>query len=451
MAIRTFGPNNVDWEVRVDMDRLRTERLGRLHKTLEESSLGALLCFDFANIRYATATHIGTWAIDKLIRFALIPRGGDPIVWDFGSAARHHLLYNPWLDHGHAHAGSPGESHLDAHGSRPGLSTFRGAIPPGAGLADDVAAKVYDVLAERGLADEPVGVDLVEMPVLAALTGRGLSVVDGQQVFLEARRIKTPDEILLLTHACSMVDAAYEELYRALRPACARTNVSASSPKPSSTSARNTSKVSTRSPGTLLAAPPRLLRPDHPPRRPGILRHLAQPQRLPHLLLPHLPSRQCLTSPAGAYKICREYIDRAIALVKPGVTTADICAVWPAATEFGFADEMAAFALQYGHGVGLSIWERPIFSRMISFDHPEVLEEGMVFALETYWPAADGWSASRIEEEVVVTADGCEVITRFPAEELLVCGTRYWTIDSPLPTLRESQSHLNTHAGRGQG
>ena len=157
-------------------------------------------------------------------------------------------------------------------------------------------------------------------------------------------------------------------------------------------------------------------------------------------------------SPAqrDAYKICREYIDRAIAIVKPGVTTADICAVWPAATEFGFADEMAAFALQYGHGVGLSIWERPIFSRMISFDHPEVLEEGMVFALETYWPAADGWSASRIEEEVVVTADGCEVITRFPAEELLVCGTRYWTIDKPLPTLRESQSHLNTAAGTGE-
>jgi hypothetical protein len=68
--------------------------------------------------------------------------------------------------------------------------------------------------------------------------------------------------------------------------------------------------------------------------------------------------------------------------------------------------------------------ERPIFSRMTSFDHPEVLEEGMVFALETYWPAKDGWSAARIEEEVVVTATGCEVITKFPAEELLVAGKR---------------------------
>ena len=126
-------------------------------------------------------------------------------------------------------------------------------------------------------------------------------------------------------------------------------------------------------------------------------------------------------------------MDAAIALVRPGATTADICAVWPAAQQFGFADEEAAFALQYGHGVGLSIWERPIFSRLISFEHPEVLEEGMVFALETYWPASDGWSATRIEEEVVVTADGCEIVTKFPAEDLLVCGQRYWTIERAAP------------------
>jgi Xaa-Pro aminopeptidase len=133
--------------------------------------------------------------------------------------------------------------------------------------------------------------------------------------------------------------------------------------------------------------------------------------------------------------------------VKPGATTADIVSVWPRAQDFGFPNEEAAFALQYGHGVGLSIWEKPIFSRLVSLDHPEVLEEGMVFALETYWPGADGWSAARIEEEVVVTADGCEVITKFPAEDLLVAGRRYWTADGPLAATRESQSHLNTLAG----
>ena len=137
-------------------------------------------------------------------------------------------------------------------------------------------------------------------------------------------------------------------------------------------------------------------------------------------------------------------MDVAIEAVRPGVTTADICELWPKAEEFGFPSEEAAFALQYGHGVGLSIWERPIFSRYTSFDAPEVLEEGMVFALETYWPAKDGWGAARIEEEVVVRADGAEVITKFPAEELLVAGKRYYTTGGELNTLRDSQSHLNT-------
>src|SRR5256884_7257797 len=143
-------------------------------------------------------------------------------------------------------------------------------------------------------------------------------------------------------------------------------------------------------------------------------------------------------------------MDRALALVRPGETTADIVSVGPRAEEFGFPDEEAACALQYGHGVGLSIWEKPIFSRLVSPDHPETLEEGMVFALETYWPASDGWSAARIEEELVVTADGCEVITKFPAEELLVAGRKYWTAGGALQTLRDSQSHRNTPAGRGE-
>src|SRR5258705_6259687 len=99
MAIRPFGTMAVDWEQRVDFERLRTQRLAKLKAQLERSDLGALLSFDMSNTRYMTATHIGTWAMDKLIRFALLPRGGEPVVWDFGSAARHHQLYNPWLDH----------------------------------------------------------------------------------------------------------------------------------------------------------------------------------------------------------------------------------------------------------------------------------------------------------------------------------------------------------------
>jgi Xaa-Pro aminopeptidase len=431
MGIATYGTTSVDWEQRVDIDRLRTNRLARLRAELDRSELGALLTFDFHNIRYMTATHIGTWAMDKLIRFALLARGGQPIVWDFGSAARHHQLYAPWLE--------------GAKGARAGLSTLRGAIPPAAGRAEDVAAKIYAELAELGLTKEPIGVDIIEPPVLFALQALGLQVLDGQQVFLAARRIKTVDEISLLGTAAAMVDAAYDELYEFLRPGVRENEcvglVSKTLYDLGSEHVEGVNAIS----GERCSPHPhvysdRILRPGDP--------------AFFDILHSHLGYRTCYyrtfavgsasVAQRDAYTRCREYIDQAIALVRPGATTADIVRVWPAATEFGFPDEEAAFGLQYGHGVGLSIWERPIFSRLTSLDHPETLEEGMVFALETYWPAGDGWSAARIEEELVVTSDGCEVITKFPAEELLVAGRRYIAVGGPLSTLRDAQSHRNT-------
>jgi Xaa-Pro aminopeptidase len=141
-----------------------------------------------------------------------------------------------------------------------------------------------------------------------------------------------------------------------------------------------------------------------------------------------------------AYKRCREYLDAAIELVRPGRTTAEIAAVWPKAQDFGFPNEEACFALQYGHGIGLAIWEKPVISRLVSFEHPCEIKPGMVFALETFWPSTDGWSAARIEEEIVVTENGHQVITRFPAEELLVAGRHYFTVNGPLPAIRESES-----------
>ena len=92
--------------------------------------------------------------------------------------------------------------------------------------------------------------------------------------------------------------------------------------------------------------------------------------------------------------------------------------MWPKAEDFGFANEMEAFGLQFGHGLGLNLHERPVISRLVSFDHPLEIKEGMVFALETFCPASDCMSAARIEEEVIVTDKGCRLISLFPAEEL---------------------------------
>ena len=416
----------VDWEQRADFDRLRRERLARAKEHLAESELGALLCFDMSNIRYITATHIGTWAIDKLIRFCLLPQGGEPIMWDFGSAARHHKLFCPWL----------GEDR-----SRAGISTLRGSVE---GRAESVAKKIRIELEEGGLLDEPLGVDVIELPVLRALEAEGIRVVDCQALMQDARMLKTQDEITLLTTACAMVDAAYEELFRAMKPGMRENECVALVNRVlyelGSEHVEGVNAIS----GERCSPHPhvftdRMLRPGDPAYF-DIL-HAYNGYRTCYYRTFAVGSAS--RAQVDAYRRCRDFLDQAIALIRPGVTTADVVSVWPEAEDFGFPDEEAAFALQYGHGVGLSIWEKPIFSRLVSFDYPETIREGMVFALETFWPASDGWSAARIEEQLVVTADGCEVITRFPAEELLVAGGGHPTVGGPLPGVRETQSNLN--------
>ena len=428
MGLKTYGLMAVDWEERVNIDRLRRERLDRIKAALKKSELGALLCFDMNNIRYITATHIGTWAMDKLVRFSLLPQEDEPILWDFGSAARHHQIYCPWL----------GER------SRAGISTLRGATNPDSALAADVAKKIKRELEKRHLHNQPVGVDVIEMPVLFALQAEGIKVVDGQQLMHEVRKVKTQDEITLLNTACMMVDSAYDELYRFMKPGVKENEcVGVVSKVLYDLGSEHVEGVNAIS-GERCSPHPhvytdRVLRPGDPAFF-DIL-HSYNGYRTCYYRTFAVGSASAAM--VDAYKRCRDYMDAAISIVKPGITTADVVKLWPRAEEFGFANEEAAFALQYGHGVGLSIWEKPIFSRLVSLDHPEVIEEGMVFALETYWPASDGWSAARLEEEVVVTKDGCEVITRFPSEKLLVAGTHYFTTGGELATTRETQSNLN--------
>ena len=313
-----------------------------------------------------TSTHIGTWAIDKMIRFSLLVRGGEPIVWDFGSAAKHHQLYNPWLDYSQAspeadpHAPHHGADPRNPSGARAGISTLRGAIHPDARMGETVAAKIKRELDAYGLLDQPLGVDVIELPVLFALQAAGIEVVDGQQVFLEARRIKTRDEIRLLTHAASMVDAAYDNLYQFLRPGVRENECVGLVAKTlydlGSEFVEGVNAIS----GERCSPHPhvysdRIVRPGDPAFF-DIL-HSYNGYRTCYYRTFAVGSAS--TAQRDAYTRCREYIDQAISLVRPGATTADIVSVWPTAQEFGFADEEAAFALQYGHGVGLSIWEKP--------------------------------------------------------------------------------------------
>jgi Xaa-Pro aminopeptidase len=400
------GVTQVDFEERVDFRRLHRYRLARTRQALAQSSLGAVLCFDQYNIRYISSTVIGEWARDKLIRYSLLTGNGEPWVWDFGSAARHHRINCPWLHEDHILAGNPG---------------MRGAIGPEVGLFKAAAKEIKEILKKEGVADMPLGLDICEPPMLFALQEEGIEVRDGQQMMLLAREIKNHDEITLLNIASSMVDGVYQDIAEALKPGVKESQIVALATKRLYEMGSDCVEAINSISGERCSPHPhnftdRYIRPGDPAYfdiihsfigyrtcyyRTFTVGSSTQPQR-------------------DAYKRARQWMDDTIAMLKPGLSTDKAADQLPKASDIGFETEMAAFGLNFCHGLGLGLHERPLISRLNSFIEPYELKAGMVFAVETFCPATDGISAARIEEMVVLTPDGAKIISLYPAKELPV-------------------------------
>jgi len=400
------GHMGVDYEMRVDFDRLRKYRIGRAKESLNASECGAFLLFDFYNIRYTTQSWVGGALGDKMTRYALLTRDGDPMLWDFGSAVRHHKLYSPWLK---------------PENNRPGMLGMRGAVAPSAGLMESAVGEIKGLLEDAGVAHLPVGIDIVEPAFLFEMQRQGLTVIDCQQNMLDARVIKNSDEIMLLNQAAAMVDGVYQNIVDVLKPGIRENEIVALANKRLYEMGSDQVEAINAISGERCNPHPhnftdRIIRPGD--------------QAFFDIIHSFNGYRTCYyrtfavgsatPSQRDAYTKAREWMDAAIDAVKVGTDTAAIAKVWPKAEEFGFENELAAFGLQFGHGLGLGLHERPIISRLNSLENPIEIRPGMVFALETYCPASDGVSAARIEEEVVVTENGVHILTKFPAQELFV-------------------------------
>ena len=199
-ATASWGTMAKDWEKGIDYDRLHKQRLARAREAIRHAGLGAVLAFNFDNIRYITGTHIGEWARDKFMRYALCPVVGEPMLWDPAPPAKR--ISSPWI----------------ADNVAAPISTMQGGLPLQLNVQGDFAKQIKKVLMKLGIDKEPIGIDLMELPMLRALEKEGIEVVDGQQAMLDAREVKTADEIELLKMACSMVDATYVDICRAIRP-----------------------------------------------------------------------------------------------------------------------------------------------------------------------------------------------------------------------------------------
>ena len=409
MRVGTQGMMGVDYEERINFDRLRRDRVAKIKAELEKTDFGCLLLFDSGNKRYATSTAVASPEVDNMGRYAVIPRNGEPYIFGFGSEVAAEKLNCPWI----------------ADRAYPAHTTMFGALPPGWGAEDNFIRDLRMTLDRHSIgAKEPVGVDILDSQLILRLQETGFVIGNGQDVMLKARLIKTTDEISIMRHAAATVDAAFDAIARLVRPGVHENDIQAEAARVlHSLGAQWVINVQVTS----------------------------GPRTHPH---PHLSSDRLLqpgdlvfidiVTLLNGYHTCyyrtlscgkptsrqKEIYQQAYAMlcagmeqIHPGATTADVARAWPSADHWGFGTESEAFGLAFGHGLGVGLWERPIISRLYSVENPMELREGMVLALETY--DGHGIDGARIEQEVVVLANGFDVISKFPCDELVACGGHY--------------------------
>ncbi|MGI6258077.1 MAG: M24 family metallopeptidase [Anaerovoracaceae bacterium] len=401
------GFQGIDWESNIDYARLRKERLERARASMKNYGLSALVCYDFDNIRYITGTHVGEWNRNKMNRYCILIDGVEqPFLFDPACPSKRVRV--DWLDKDHI---------------MPAVGSMRGGIPPEVGMVEKVVEQVYQYIQEYGAEKGKIGMDLVDIPLIRAFEAKGLEIVDGQQAMLDARIIKTEDEIQLLKQSAAMVDGVYYDLAKALRPGVTENElVAIANYKLFNWGAESVEFVNSISGER---GNPHSHTFSNRMVRPGEIIYFDIGNTLNGYKTCYYRTFCCGVPNADqrkAYDKAYKWIMDSIGQIKAGNTSADVAKMWPAATDLGFNNEEEAFLLQFAHGIGLGLWEKPVISRLFSLENPFELKEGMVFAIETWCASEDGSGSARIEEEVVVRKDGCEIITKFPSEEMTSCG-----------------------------
>ncbi len=406
----TLGTMATDVERRIDFDAMRAYKLQRVREQMEKHDLGALLCMDQDNIRYITSTHLAEWTRGKYFRWCLLPREGEPYLFEVGTATVVKRELCPWLKPENIRVSTPWNRGANVRSVNVELSR-------------EAVAEIKEILEEHGVAEMPVGIDETDMYLMEALKDAGFKVVNAYDPMFDARLIKSPDELEIIELSAALVDGVYANIVDFIRPGVRENEI--------------VGKIA----GWLI---------EHGVDRISGINCVSGPRSNPHphdysdrmirpgdlvfidIMSHYLGYATCYyrtfavtkatQRQKDVYKRAMDWLQASIDVVKPGITTADIAAQWPSAKELGYEDEKAAFALAVGHGIGLSHHEKPWISRMYSLDHPVPVEKGMHFALETFY--GEGDDGARIESQLIVTEDGHKVITKWPCEELMVLDPR---------------------------
>jgi Xaa-Pro aminopeptidase len=408
----TRGTMAVDWEERIDVQRLRRERRERALARLRDAELGSMLLIDDPNVRYVTGLAMtGGSGADH---YTLLTEDGDVIHWDTADHASNQRFNCPWLD--------------DVRYACPGL----GNVPRASGrasarewLADKMAETVYDAMEEYGVANEPMGIDVANAALVGKFEDRGVDVdtETATELLLDARKTKTRDEIECLRQVAAVCEGGFQAITDHASPGTRESEVWGEA-------VRELWRLGAMVQGGYLTSGPNTW----PKHQANTTDRIIRPGDLVYAdfyNVGFLGYRSCYyrtfsmgqptDAQQDAYEQARDDLYDVLELIEPGATTDEICQAFPDEGGehmdwYGAEEFWEMTTNHWAHGLGLQLYEVPLIWRGLSPDHPIEIEEGMTMAVETMRPAER--QGVRVEEMVVVRENGVEILSQWPVEEI---------------------------------
>jgi Xaa-Pro aminopeptidase len=401
----SFGPGSVDWQGRIDQERLRRERAERARMIMKRDGVPTLLVTSPAEIRYLTGCTGAAW--DTQLFYTLFFVEHDPIVFHHGGDYQQSPHEVPWIKnwrvaHCYWMGGSIGEE-----GSRAEAKVF--------------AEGILQELRERGVEKEKVGVVGFDAYAQEALKDAGIKIINASQMLVEMKAIKSIDEINCLKMVANICEHGWWKVWENLRPGMRDMEVwniaiSAfmeggaegfdygngiySGPLSFSRGMKATNRFINT--GDLVYMP---------------MCHVVYNGYVSCTYRTLIAGRKPNQKEKDWYKTVLERVDNAIDAMKPGVSTAEIAEKFAPASKWGYKEEAEVSTIEFAHGIGISGYNIPIINRQFSFKYPQIIEENMAVAIECL-EGEDRVGGCRLENMVIVTKNGAEVIDHMPREEI---------------------------------
>ena len=398
----------VDWTKRIDFDLLRKERTKSLNEQIKKFELDGLLCFKAENIRYMTGCRPLWWPISFLTRNAgVMATDKDPILFPTSGCVERCWESMYWMK---------------KENIRP-LATMEDP-----GIAEtEVREKLLPAFEELGITEGKIGIDHVSMIVLNKLKEvlPKVEFVDGDQCVLAAQVVKNSEELKCMRvaseHAAYAMDRAIKSIRAGIRE-CEILAEAMHSMYSNGMEVPQCSLIVTSGEGT---AP---------------LRRFASDRKINWGELVFMDLGGCFngyfsdftrTVIFGKPNEQQKKIYRAVyammmeihRTMKPGNTNKDVNdAARKAVVDAGF--EGYDYLGLLGHSIGVTGLTYPIIGEIaaIGSEHIVELKPGMIFSMEPgiFIPGVPGGGGVRLEDTILITEEGNEVLTKTPFDENLL-------------------------------